>query len=439
MENVKTAENEGKADRKICFSYIRFSSKPQGGNEKSSEWRQGEIAPKIAKEKGWIFDEKLNVFDPGISAYRGKNVEDGELGTLFRALKAGTIPKGRIMIVEAFDRLSRMKISKARRLFEDLLENGLEIYVNQDSKLYTEESLEDVMDLIMSLLRMEAAHQYSKRLSGFVADAYKKKKLESTKTGKPYRYRPFGWMKWDEEKKQYEEIPEKVASIKRLFTLANSGYGIRSITKLLNQENVPYVGACKVSRGWATISVNRILKGKEVLGLNTHLNPPVKMFPQIIDEKLYYSANQKLNERRTNKYFGRTNDARNLFTGIAKCSQCGRAMVYHYQKAYAKKIPTAGSKGGIGARGGQKVFKYLWCSGFVNGKCSSKQIPYDWVEESFSGLLETDDFIRKYGEGVEGKTEDTLNELRVSLEETRKILSHTPKIMRLPHQICWLA
>ena len=92
--------------KKECFSYIRFSSLKQAkGN---SEDRQLEIAPRVAAEKGWFLREDLCVESLGLSAYKGSNLKI--INGIIEAAKAGGIPKGSVMIIEALDRLTRISI-----------------------------------------------------------------------------------------------------------------------------------------------------------------------------------------------------------------------------------------------------------------------------------------------------------------------------------------
>jgi hypothetical protein len=119
-----TAPNETpkttKANPKICFSYIRFSSGKQAKGNSTD--RQLEIAPRIAREKGWELDENLSIADPSLSAYRKANLgPKGKLGAVLLGVQTHKIPKGSVMIVEALDRLTRAQLDEAYDLFRDLL------------------------------------------------------------------------------------------------------------------------------------------------------------------------------------------------------------------------------------------------------------------------------------------------------------------------------
>ncbi len=56
---------------------------------------------------GLELDDKFTYKDLGVSAYDRSNLERGALGLFLEAVEAGKVPKGSILLVEAFDRLTR--------------------------------------------------------------------------------------------------------------------------------------------------------------------------------------------------------------------------------------------------------------------------------------------------------------------------------------------
>jgi hypothetical protein len=382
------------AEPRICFSYARVSSEVQTADDKTGIDRQLETARRVvAMHPGWELDETLSIADLGLSGYSGKNLTDkAALGALLKALRAGKIPPGRIMIIEALDRLTRTEIDEAYDLFRDILRAGLEIYVDRGGRHFTKASLKSPTDLIITIVELAAGNEYSAKLGERVSRAWKIKKQRLAETGKPYRTKPPGWLKWNETTQAYDADKEKVNSIKRLFALALAGHGVRNICMRLNREKVPvignYCGKKVKSVRWSNVVVNNILRSQKVIGINENVQPPVKMYPQVIDDKVYYAAKAKMDERKTHKYYGRTTEVKNLFSGIVWCAECNRKMCLHGIKSYSpKRSHNYGSRGGLGARGGKAVNSYLWCGGHVTGDCSGKQIWYDSMEESFVAVV----------------------------------------------------
>src|ERR1039458_3253236 len=122
---MNTMETEQK---RICISYARVSSVIQTTEDKTGIERQLETARRVAREKGWMLDEKLSGVDLGLGAFKGKNLTDtAALGGLLKALKDGKIvtTPPPILICEAFDRLTRVDLDQAYDLFRDILRGGM--------------------------------------------------------------------------------------------------------------------------------------------------------------------------------------------------------------------------------------------------------------------------------------------------------------------------
>jgi DNA invertase Pin-like site-specific DNA recombinase len=395
--------------RKICFSYSRVSSLIQTADDKTGIERQLQSAQRVvAMHPGWILDDKLSISDLGLSGYHKKNLtETAKLGALVKALKDGKIPAGRIMLIDDMSRLTRAEVMTAFDLFRDLIRDGMEIYVCKSDRHYTKESLNNLTDLIIILVDITAAHDYAANLGKNVAAACKIKKQRSAESGKPYQFKIGGWLIWNNETKGYDLIPEKVKAVKRIFELACMGIGIRGIAKRLNEEKVPVMTnydskKIKSIKGWRSATIRRTLKEKKVLGYNEHMNPPVLMYPPIITEKVYYTAQAKINERRTQKYYGRGSDKPdNLFMGIGKCSKCGRSMIIYNGKK----------------RKSGKHYKYLMCGGIRDGICSNNQLPQDQVEESFASMLSGSAFVAAYAE-TKPEAGSTLETLKGKIADT---------------------
>ena len=383
--------------RKILIPYARVSSSPQAVEDATGLERQLASARRtLAAHPEWELDDKFSLVDAGLSGYKGKNLDpDAALGGFLKALKEGKIPltPTKVLHIDEMSRLSRLPIKRARALFEGILESGVEIYVAQDSKLYTKESLDNSMDLIISLLRIEAANKYGKELGSSIRRGWQIIKERAVESGKPYRTKPPGWLRWkatSETEGHYEPIPERAESIRHIFELALQGHGVRTIVKRLNQEKATllstYNGKTIQSRCWSNTTVQKVIHNKAACGWNENLQPALNMYPEVIDEKVWYAVKLKMDERKSHKYYGRTTNAKNLFVHLAHCSTCGRRMCLHVIKRNreTKRNPNGfGTRGGIGARGGDAESRYLWCEAYVSAMCSSKQIKYDFVEESF--------------------------------------------------------
>ncbi len=144
-------------NRAKAYSYLRFSTPDQMKGD--SYRRQTEAARNYAEQNGLDLDDALTFRDLGVSAFRGANVIDGALGRFIEAVDTGRVQPGSYLLVENLDRLSRDKIMPALNRFSSLLEKGITVVTLSDGKVYTEESLNNLPDLMLSLLVMSRAHE----------------------------------------------------------------------------------------------------------------------------------------------------------------------------------------------------------------------------------------------------------------------------------------
>src|ERR1039458_1864693 len=428
MKSQTTLET---AEPRICFSYARVSSDRQTDDDATGIDRQLETARRVvAMHPGWTLDDTLSIADLGLSGFSGKNLTDTtKLGALLKALREGKIPKGRIMIIEALDRLTRLEVDEAYDLFRDILRGGLEIYVDRGSRHYTKDSLKSPTDLIITIVELAAGNEYSAKISGRVKDAWKIKKQRFLKDGKPYKTKPYGWLKWDADIDDYDSIPEKVKSLDEAFALALQGLGVRTIAKRLTKEGATllseYNGKKVKSHVWSNTTVAKLFRNKAVLGYN---KDGIKMYPEVIKPEVYYAAKAKVDERRKGRYYGRTTGAKNLFIGLTQCAECEYRLYLHTVPNYTimKKLkakPHYGERGGAGVKGGEAEHLYLHCGGYAHGICKTHQTKYNFFEESFINAVSCSVASLTLADSKkaspEGKDTETL---KGQLAETRQLL-----------------
>ncbi len=159
-----------------AFSYLRWSSDNQ--TKGHSLERQLAATREICREKGWTLDESIFP-DEGVSGYHGDNIEKGHLAHFIEAVEARKIKTPCVLVVEALDRLTRLKLSQARSLFDRLLGNGVMICTAHNRKIYDATSLENPFEIIMSLMEFSAAHEYSKNIGRRSRAAWEAKKQKA--------------------------------------------------------------------------------------------------------------------------------------------------------------------------------------------------------------------------------------------------------------------
>ncbi len=360
--------------RPRAYSYIRFSSPEQAKGD--SLQRQMELAEQYAESYGLELDTELTFRDLGVSAYRGLNVETGELRTFLKAVGDGIVKPGSVLLVESLDRISRRHARKAVRVLEEIVETGVDVVTLQDGKRYSAESL-DGLDFIWAILVLIRGHEESATKSKRVAAAWKRKR-EKLAEGHKLTKRGPEWLRLSDDKRHFEIVPERAPVIPMIFQLKVDGIGSESIARKLNQQDVwKPQGRRNPDGGWRKSYVEKILHGRAVIGeFRPHKmengkrvpdgEPIIDYFPRVVDQELFDRVQAIFARRAALPGHGGGVNGRvaNLFGGgLARCALCGSTM------AHVNKGPKP--KGG----------EYLQCDKAKRGLgCDKKLVRYDWLE-----------------------------------------------------------
>ena len=151
----------------IAYSYIRFSTKEQiKGDSFRRQTEDCEIYLKAHPEL--TLDTDLNMFDAGISAYKGKHISHGALGNFLKLVEAGKLVKGSVLLIENIDRLSRLKPTEALRIFDNIIHAGIKIVTLQSGTEYTEESINKIPGQLYTIVgEIQRARQEVERKGFF--------------------------------------------------------------------------------------------------------------------------------------------------------------------------------------------------------------------------------------------------------------------------------
>jgi resolvase-like protein len=233
--------------------------------------RQDDAARDYCERTGDQLDEAF--VDAGMSAYRGKNAAVGRLGRIMELAEGGTWAPGTKLLVEHFDRLSRDKLTDARRRAERILKAGLTIVTLADGQEYTWDRINhDIGAIILMTVMMFKSHEESQLKGARVADT-KRQRREAARRGeaKMTRQCPH-WLRVSDpqssstevkaigEGKNFRFVLNAKASeaIRRMCEEAASGMGKRLIVSRLNRDGVP---APKGPNGWHHSTVGALLGG----------------------------------------------------------------------------------------------------------------------------------------------------------------------------------
>lgn len=303
--------NTGFPVKKQVISYIRFSTGKQ--SKGSSEWRQDE------KVKAWLDSHPeyepsdLSFEDLGKSGWKGAHIEGG-MGELLAAIEAGYIRSGDVVLIEALDRAGRLPLRQMlERVINPILDAGVSLVTVDDGVTYTGESSDDVHSHLL-VAKIQAANQFSKRLSGRVSESYKKRREEAAEGKVPKRRTPL-WLDGDGKL-----IGHLEPHIKAAFELYADGFGERRILRRLQETGIPEF------QGLYGSTLKRWLQNKIAIG---NWGEIVNVYPRVVEAELFYRVQERIAGNKTTRP---SSPSRHELTGIVKCADCGRNYNYHVFK-----------------------------------------------------------------------------------------------------------
>ena len=309
--------------KRNCYSYTRFSSSAQA--EGDSARRQIEKTLEFCQRHNLELNE-TRYEDLGVSGWTGENIEKGALGDFIAAVKAGKIPKGSALIVENWDRFSRLKPMDAYTKLGEIIKRGVDVVTLEDGKFHTAENYNEFTTLITSLVIMERANEESARKSRLISAACEqKRKLAIAGKGILNGNCP-PWLKVNADKTGFEVRPERVAIVQRIIKLIKEGKGKREISRMFDAEKVPTWGSDKKwkdtnwAKRWRDNYILEVVKSRALVGelklqrRKRDTGEVIKnYYPAVTDEATWQSIQPK--KIRTFNA-GPQSDANNLFSGL---------------------------------------------------------------------------------------------------------------------------
>jgi DNA invertase Pin-like site-specific DNA recombinase len=364
-----------------AYSYLRFSTPEQSKGD--SARRQSDAAREYAQRYGLDLDESLTFKDLGVSAFRGKNVQEGALGAFLSAVDSDHIKKGSYLLVEALDRLSRAEPLDALDQLRSILRRGVHVVTLKDGKRLTDGDFRDPLKLFGVLFEQSRSHEESLTKSIRVRAAWQNKRNRAQSEGRKLTARCPAWLTLDRAKNAFVADPPRKKVVQRIFAMTLAGHGKSVIERRFNAEAVPTFGKAD---NWHGSYIQKILENEAVCGVFQPMRielkdgkrlrvpdgePIAAYFPPVIERGTFERARRSRSARRIAS--GRKGENfSNLFTGLAVCGNCGAPM--HYVNK------------GNGSKGGA----YLVCSNAKRAvsNCKAASWKYNPVEAFFILCME---------------------------------------------------
>lgn len=312
--------------------YIRWSSAEQAKG--SSEERQREACRRLAEAKGWKVADEL--VDDGVSAFKGKHAQSGKLGRFVDDVEAGAYPGGVILLTEKLDRLSREEAKKVFLWMMRVTELGVVVCTVEGDRRYDATNL-DMATIIEVVVKSALANEESAKKSTRLAAAWASKRAKLGRdSGAVMTRRAPAWLDVEGTPARFVVLEERAAIVRRIFEETVAGFGKHHIARKLNMEGVATFGRAS---GWHASYVQKILNSKAVLGefqpgrkargdTRKPAGDPIQgYYPAIVDAGLHAEAMRSMSGRRRT-VTGRGRRLANMFSGLARCADCGTKMTF---------------------------------------------------------------------------------------------------------------
>lgn len=352
------------AARCSAVSYSRFSDPKQAAGD-SSERQEREF--KAFCQRHNLTPGKDVYADHGRSGFHDAHRKRGELGQLIAAAKDGRFDRGTVVVVEAWDRLGRLRPDRQTELIAELLRTGVSIGVCRLDLIFSEADFGTHNWTTLAVF-VQLAHQESKQKSERVGASWDRRRERAREDGTFLGSSLPAWIENTDGKLKLK--PERAETLRRIFKLAAEGLGHTRIVAALQGENVPPFGRRVVNAGrtrsqfsgrWSKAYVALLLRDRRVIGelqpmKNEKPDGPVLTgyFPAAISEtefNLARAAQEQRDKRDSKKRRVGFNQGKytNIFKGLLTHARDGEGMLLH-NKGTSKKpelllINTRGNEG----------------------------------------------------------------------------------------------
>jgi DNA invertase Pin-like site-specific DNA recombinase len=323
--------------KRIGVSYARFSDPKQAKGD--SEDRQAEMFRDFC-ERHELTPHHKAYLDPGRSGYDDTHRKKGDLGRLLAAAKAGAFEAGTVIVVEAWDRLGRLRPDRQTELIAELLRTGVSIGVCRLNDVFTEEDFGSHKWTTLSVFT-QLAYQESKQKAERVASSWKKRRKKAREDGTLVTGRLPAWLTMVDGKAVM--LPDRVDAVRRIYELAaaqgDDGRGRnRIVGTLINAGVRPFGWTGK----WTRTYVHRILTDRRVLGeYQPHTTdgkpaggPIPDYYPRVVEDDVWELAQAAQEDRRRKDKRGRAlvrgeRKRVNLFRGLLTNAADGGTFFLH--------------------------------------------------------------------------------------------------------------
>lgn len=250
------------SNQPLAYVYVRWSRSEQGQGD--SETRQLRDIGAWCERRGFAMSPDRVLIDRGASGFAGAHLARGKLGEFIRSVETGRVPHGSVLVVEQFDRISRLPISEARRVIDLLTRNGIKVGVVGSDDLFDAGSNDELTSAVGMLLRVHLAHDESRLKRDRQRSIWVSKRAKAAETQVAATNHGPRWLdrvdgKWI--------LNRHAPTVARIYQMSIDGFGAGSIATKFNAEAVPGLSRAGVKTGrggnatrWSANSIRQLLR-----------------------------------------------------------------------------------------------------------------------------------------------------------------------------------
>jgi DNA invertase Pin-like site-specific DNA recombinase len=362
--------------RRLAISYSRFSDPKQAKGD--SENRQEQMFRDFCTRHN--LTPLAEVFaDRGRSGYKDEHRKKGRLGQLVAMAKDERFEAGTVVVIEAWDRLGRLRPDRQTDLVAELLRTGMNIGICRLDDIFSEDDFGTHKWTTLAVF-IQLAFQESKQKAERVGASWQRRRDRARERGELVSTRLPAWLEMGPDGKP-RLIPERAEVVRRIFQMAGDGLGLRRILSTLANEGVPSFGDVVINEGrsrsqfsgkWTRAYITLILNDRRAVGEfqpriggRTPEGPPVpNYYPPAVSEEEFLLARAGQEGRRSVDSNGKRRVARqskhvNVFKGLLTQALDGEGFAMHNQGNADKPRLVLINNAGVEGRGPYTTYPYL--------------------------------------------------------------------------------
>jgi DNA invertase Pin-like site-specific DNA recombinase len=321
---------------RFAYSYTRLSTKEQLKGDGAR--RQIEDRDRwLAAHPDAVLDTEFALVDVK-SAFRGDHARTGKLSLFLRAIEDGRIPRGSVLLLESYDRLSREQLMDSVYLLLGILRAGIDVVTFGSAGhefRHDATGADQLMALMYSMMVLARANEESEIKShrgAAVWDSRRKKARGSLTAFRAGNKPP--WLEFDSKKCAWTVDKKRAKIVNRIIDDRIAGKSRRAIAKGLNAKGIKtwHPDRKGGAVAWSGTYVDKILRSRSLIGeYQPYLRPrgskgrPIGdqitgFYPVVVSENRWLAAQAARNEGVN--FRGRRGQFRNILRGLTQCA-CG--------------------------------------------------------------------------------------------------------------------